>query len=235
MDRGTFSPDLAGGQGQDYILRMIEEFGVFLAKLTARILNREFSEAMKQIEAFYRENLALDAGLIHTFSDSALIALLLKNGELGAPQVLNLARVLLLDADLTSRPDAGHEDRMPIARVKYLLSFSLLMEIALRDGQSLNAQARTDLDSLAVKIADWELPATLAYKLYRYHEYKGRYGKAEDALFKLMDSGYPEVVSEGRMFYRRLSSLSDAELLQGNLPRAELQDGIKHFSGPEKS
>ena len=233
MDRQTFSPDAEGGAGRDYILRMIEDFGVFLGKLTARILNREYSEAAKQIESFYREILGSNAGLIHTFSDRTLLSLLLKNGEMDALKCLNLAKVLQIDADLASRSGAGQAQGTPIARVKCLLAFSLLMEVALGGGQTLPAGAETDLDTLAANIADWELPDTLAYKLHRYFEYKGQYGKAEDALFKLKDSGFPEANREGWKFYQRMSALGDVELRQGNLPRAELEEGKRHFTDPE--
>lgn len=213
-------------------MRMIEEFGVFLGKLMARIQGREFSEAVKQIESFYRDTLALDAGLIHTLTDQALIARLSQDGRLDRDNGLNLAKVLLLDADLAQRPDAGQEARVHMARVKYLLAFSLFMEVLLECEGGLPLHAETDLDVLAGKISEWELPLSLAYKLFRYQEHKGLFGKAEDALFRLRESGFPGVAREGREFYRRLASLSDAELIRGNLPRAELAEGRMHFPDP---
>lgn len=52
MDRQTFSPGPLGGEGQDYILRQIEDFAIFLGKLVGLIQRREISIAIKRIETF---------------------------------------------------------------------------------------------------------------------------------------------------------------------------------------
>ena len=66
----------------------------------------------------------------------------------------------------------------------------------------------------------------IKYKLFRYYEFIGEYSKAEDILFELVDSKYPDIISEGKNFFQRLSQKSDGELSAGNLPREELKIGI---------
>ena len=156
-----------------------------------------------------------------------MIELLRKDGVLDPIKSVNLAKVLVLDADLAAGPDAGREHLAPMARVKYLLAFSLLMEVGL--GAGLPGHAEPDLEALAARIEDWDLPPGPAYRLFRYLERQRRFGKAEDALFRLKDSGYPEAAREGREFYRRLADLGDEELSRGNLPRAELEEGRRQF------
>src|SRR4051812_38968948 len=109
MDRQSFIPMGGGGQGQDYILRMIEEFATFVGKLMSRIQGGEIKQARKEIERFYRDQLSHDAGLLHTFSDRQIIGLLSRGGSFDAVKGLNLAKVLLIDADLDARPDGGED------------------------------------------------------------------------------------------------------------------------------
>src|SRR5437879_2465863 len=113
MDRQSFIPMGGGGQGQDYIMRMIEEFATFVGKLLSGIQRGEIKEARKQIENFYRDMLSHDAGLMHTFSDRDLIARLSKDGRFDAVKGLNLAKVLLIDAELAERSEAGQAAGSP--------------------------------------------------------------------------------------------------------------------------
>ncbi|MBW8889655.1 MAG: hypothetical protein JF616_18010 [Fibrobacteres bacterium] len=210
-------------------MRLIEEFANFVGKIMSRIQRGEIKEARKEIEIFYRDTLSHDAGLMLTFSDRDLIARLSKDGVFDAVKGLNLAKVLLIDAGLAERSEAGQADGNPIARVKYSLAFGLMAEAAAADPEDFPDWAETDLAGLATKLSDWQLPPDLLRKLFRYEESKGRYGKAEDALFRLKASGFPGIEQEGRMFYARMDALSDAQLMQGNLPREELEDGKERF------
>jgi len=235
MDRQSFIPMGGGGQGQDYIMRMIEEFATFVGKLLSRIQQGEIKEARKEIERFYRDMLSQDAGLMHTFSDRDLIARLGKDGMFDTIKALNLAKVLLIDAELAERTGAGEAAHPPYARVKYLMAFGLLAEAAAQGLEDIPDWAITDLDALAAKLADWDLPPDLLRKLFRYEESRGRYGKAEDALFRMKASGFPEADREGRMFYARLDALNDAQLKDGNLPREELAEGRARFQAPSET
>jgi hypothetical protein len=62
-------------------------------------------------------------------------------------------------------------------------------------------------------------------RLFRYLEDRALYATAEDALYEWVDREDPAAISEGIAFYERLLAKSDAELAQGNLPRAEVEEG----------
>lgn len=66
------------------------------------------------------------------------------------------------------------------------------------------------------------------YMLMHHYERTGAFGKAEDALFGLLEtaSGNAEVLDWGIAFYERLRGRSDAALAEGNLPRSELEAGL---------
>ena len=76
------------------------------------------------------------------------------------------------------------------------------------------------------RIKSYPLPLHIKYKLFRYYQFIGEYSKAEDILFELADSKYPDIILEGKNFFQRLSQKSDVELSAGNLPREELIIGI---------
>ena len=56
----------------------------------------------------------------------------------------------------------------------------------------------------------------------------GRYAQAEDLLYELLEAapGSKQMVVQGVSFYQRLLQKSNQELITGNLPRAEIEEGL---------
>ncbi len=54
----------------------------------------------------------------------------------------------------------------------------------------------------------------------------GRFGKAEDALYELLQHRFPNIRPEFEAFYERMLARQDQELETGNLPRSEIDEGL---------
>jgi hypothetical protein len=67
--------------------------------------------------------------------------------------------------------------------------------------------------------------------LMQHYERNGEFAKAEDALCAMLEAepGNDLILEFGTMFYRRLLVQSDAALARGNLPRAEVEEGLKEL------
>jgi len=72
--------------------------------------------------------------------------------------------------------------------------------------------------------------------LMQHHERTGEFAKAEDELFTLLDSepDNERLMEFGCAFYRRLLAQSDMALNDANLPRAEVEEGLKELEGRKK-
>ena len=81
------------------------------------------------------------------------------------------------------------------------------------------------IDELVQRLGEEQLPAPVLRRLFRYLEDRGLYATAEDALYEWLDLNDPNALTEGAMFYERLSQKSDEELVRGNLPRSEVEEG----------
>jgi hypothetical protein len=77
------------------------------------------------------------------------------------------------------------------------------------------------------------LPLPTNRKLFQYNEKAGRYARAEDVLFEMLegDEVPSGLIAEGIAFYHRLMAKSDDELLLGNLSREELREGLAQVEG----
>lgn len=71
-------------------------------------------------------------------------------------------------------------------------------------------------------------------KIFQYYRITGRYSKAEDLLYSMIDkSSYIDkkrLIEEGNMFYKNILSKTDEELENGNLPRNEVLDGMNELN-----
>jgi len=71
------------------------------------------------------------------------------------------------------------------------------------------------------------LPLKTLALLVQHYERLGEFGKAEDALFTMIETEpkHSGLLDFGIAFYHRLQTKSDASLITGNLPRSELEAG----------
>ena len=71
-------------------------------------------------------------------------------------------------------------------------------------------------------------------KIFQYYRITGRYSKAEDLLYSMIDaSSYIDkkrLIEEGNLFYKNILNKTDEELERGNLPRNEVLDGINELN-----
>jgi hypothetical protein len=81
------------------------------------------------------------------------------------------------------------------------------------------------------------LPLATRGRLMQHYERAGEFGKAEDRLYSMLESGADQaaVMDFGIAFYERLQRQSDASLDAGNLPRAELDAGLAELRGKRPS
>jgi len=205
---------------RDYIMRMID----LLAKVLARVLflrkKLEFPQAADELAAAARNLLGLDPQLIRLMSDAQLINLLSSDESLGPSKCYVLGMLLKEEAELSH--SQGNEEATITQLTK---SLSLLLAAFLPSGDPVVPSHRDSIDEVNVLLSGASLPPHINTRLFDYYRLTGRYDKAEDTLFVLVDQD-PEYLRSGLVFYEQLLTKSDDDLLRGNLPRSEIEEAI---------
>ena len=109
----------------------------------------------------------------------------------------------------------------------YIQALHLLIDLELNDADA-SPDWAPRVEELVAAVSRYSLPSTINSQLLQYYERIGAFAKAEDVLFA-MRAAEPDddsVRALGRSFYRRLQHRSDADLLAGELPRDEVEDGL---------
>ncbi|MCL6510462.1 MAG: DUF6483 family protein [Anaerolineae bacterium] len=208
---------------QDYIKRMIEQFGEFLLALKQLLTENRQEQAREQLDLAYRELLGMDAQFIREAPDDYLIL------AGGLSQVGNMDKSAVLGDLLTADGD-WHALRgdYEVAQTCYLKATNVLIEALLRQPFGTSKEYVEKIEALVERLAHFEVPYETRERLFRYHERMGKYADAEDDLYHLLAEAPDDepLIEAGIAFYERLLRLKDHELLIGGLPRDEVQAGL---------
>jgi hypothetical protein len=210
---------------RDYILRMIEEFFQALARIKSLKSARQWREADASIDQEFQRLIGMDAQNVARLSETELLAGLIRGeATLAVPEKTLLLATLLKEAGDVFAEERRQED----SRTSYLKGLHLLLDTLGRGEVFESPQFVPKVEEFVVALGDDPLPLETEARLMQHYERTGEFGKAEDALFALLDAE-PEnapLLELGISFYRRLESQSDVQLNDGNLPRAEVEAGL---------
>jgi len=207
---------------KDYILRMAEKFGRALAIILHLREYNKYEEALLYVDDQLLQATGLTSSFINSVSDEMLIQAISPLGVLSVEKCLWIAVLLKAEGEIYEEQAKTNESYYRYIRSLRLYLLLLPHEASLQDSNLAN-----DIQELLNKLGEYELPIEIQEKLFSYYENVGKYDKAEDVLFDVLDthSTNGEMIERGRAFYTRLQARSDVELLMGNLSRTEVAEG----------
>jgi hypothetical protein len=209
---------------RDYIIRLLEHFARALAQILLLKEQKQYTEAILEIDRTGELFFGMDFKLIKLLSDADLTGLLRSGGILDTDRCLVLADLLKVEADilmLQNKPDESMS--------RNVTSLSLLLEALSQREKSRIEENYSKISDLLEKTRAIEIPSHVKKKLFLYYESIGKFHKAEDILFEWSESGEKECCDEGIAFFQRLAAKSDDELISGQLPREEVTRGLDDF------
>jgi tetratricopeptide (TPR) repeat protein len=213
---------------RDYILRMIEECVRALARIGASKKAQRWGEASIEVEAELKKLVGEDSEKIAALSESDLIARLMSEGPTHSLQ----DKTLFLIALLKEAGDvAAAEGRTEKERACYIKALNLLLDVLSRDEVFEFPQFVPRIDMLRELLKGAPLPARTNAMLMQHYERLCEFAKAEDTLFEMLDAepNNSGIVEFGIAFYKRALTQTDATLNSANLPRAEVEEGLKEL------
>ncbi|HLX58160.1 MAG TPA: DUF6483 family protein [Ktedonobacteraceae bacterium] len=207
----------------DYILRIAEEVGRALAQVLYQKQREDYPGALTFIDEQYKQMLGMGAGFIHSASEETLLSMLTSLGELNTEKCWLLATLLKAEGEIYELQENEND-----SYYSYLKALNVFLEVLLIDNALNQVAPVAEIEGLTYKLADYDLPPRTQEMLFRYFERTGRFARAEDTLYEMLeaDPGNHEVVGHGITFYQRLLRKSDAALYAGNLNRDEVEDGL---------
>jgi hypothetical protein len=210
---------------QDYILRMIEELRRVLAGIVALKKERRWQEITGTLDEQFTQLVGAGAAEAARLSDTALMARLVE-GE--STQFVREKTRFLIALFKEAGDAAAAQDHAEESRGFYLKGLHILLGTVSGEDSFEQPDFVPGLEVIVAALADAPLPARTQAMLMQHYERRGAFAKAVDALFALLDAepGNSEALDFGIAFYERLRGQSDTALVNGSLPRHELEAGL---------
>ena len=211
---------------RDYILRIAEEFGRALAQVLYNRQIQDYAAAHKLVDEQCKQAFGMGIGFMRSVPDETLISMLTSFDTLDTEKCWLLAILLKAEGDIYQ--DQGNASE---SYYSYVRSLNLVLEVLLRDTTMNGAATVPELEELLSRLSVYELPSRTRLLLFRYFDHTGKYARAEDVLFEMLEAGDPggDLHTQGIAFYQRLKRKSNAELSAGNFSREEVKEGLSRL------
>jgi hypothetical protein len=148
-------------------MRMIEQFTQVLNKIIFKKENKQFDEAKIEIQQAFISFIELDYELISAISSGELLSLINLNGRLDYDKCRMVAELLKQDAEICEM-----EGKDIDSYNSYLKSVCLFLELILQQVDTHMMDVAENVDIIIEKLAQYELPGDVQFKLMKYREFK---------------------------------------------------------------
>lgn len=211
---------------KDYLLRMAEKVGRALATIIGLRQYNKDEEALIYIDDQLLKTVGLTSRFLNSLSEEMLLKTISPLGTLNIEACLWIASLLKAEGEIYES-----QDNALASYYRYHKALYLFLTLILHEPVPNDSDVYGDVDTLMNRLDDYELPITTRTLLFAYYEQRGNYARAEDTLFDLLETDNEvrqtsSLRKRGQAFYMRLRAKSDADLLNGNFSREEVEEGI---------
>ncbi len=206
---------------QDYILRMIQQMGLFVTGILKSRKDGNDEQALIDIEGAYGRMTGLHASLVHGLSEDDLVNMMTAQGAIHPERFVAMAILLHEEGDIYS-------DRDDIAQALPRMQKALRLYLeAWERSDTLREGTIPGLDQTVSWMAGYPITPETRLLLIEYLEEKGRFDEAENLVLDWVGGGSDESFEFATSFYTRLLERSDPELMVGGLTRDEVKAGLE--------
>ncbi|MRN56963.1 DUF6483 family protein [Paenibacillus monticola] len=208
---------------RDYIVRMIEDMTAMVAKVMTLKQERKTTEALWEVDELLNRHFRLNSRLLNSLSVEDIIDMYRLGGVIESDKLQGVARLLKEEGSIY----AGNNNK-EAALFRSMRALHLYLYADLNGADRELLSMTQDINELLQEVQAYRLPVKTERLLLAYMESVGRFGKAEDSLYRLWEQG-EDVAMAGAELYGRLLLISPVDLEQGNLPLEEVKQGIQEW------
>ena len=216
---------------KDYILRLAERFGRYLAIILRLRKFDQREEALIYLDDLLLNTTGFTSRFLNSLSDEMLIQVHSPLGNLNIEAALWSALLLKAEGEIYEEMGQTNE-----SYYRYLKSLHLFLAVLHHENITSDSQFSLAIIDVIKRLDDYELPQSIKSGLFTYYEHIGNYASAEDILFEQLEHAPDDqgLIDRGQAFYHRLSTKSDADLMAGNLSREEIEEGLAQIKQAER-
>ncbi|MBU1299523.1 MAG: hypothetical protein KJ963_01590 [Bacteroidetes bacterium] len=206
---------------KDYILRMIALLSAALAKILLKRELKLYDEAKVEIQKTSKLILGISYDVLDNISDADIIKLFKPDSDINAEKCYVIAELTREAGEISESLGELEE-----STARYEKALSLYLELFVNSNVHDRSELGNRIELMIDKLKHFEIDTALEEKIFKFYDKTGRYSKAEDVLFHLIEKD-KTFIETGIAFFKSLSQKSEAELQKGNLSNLEVEESLR--------
>lgn len=188
-------------------------------------INGKTERAFEYINKELKSLVGLNINTIDTLSFQSVKDIISRDNESNVEKYIALGSLLRYQGYLY---DTGKDSGSTIHY--YNKSLQAFNE-GLKKDKTIEGTYREDILIVLEELSKYELSIDENKTIFISYELIGAFDKAEDTLYYMIykDKQNNELIGIGIDFYERLKEQSEEDLIKGNLPLEEVEEGLKHL------
>ncbi|WP_026887808.1 DUF6483 family protein [Clostridium beijerinckii] len=206
----------------DYMKEIENTLTLTSEEVNKDIVKGDIGEAKEKINKKLKALVGMDIGTIDIFSFSSIESFIGKEMHYNAEKFIALGSLLKLRGLISDK------ENNESAKVQYYEKALEGFYKAYAEDDEIDKKYLYEAAEIADELVNYELSLEVDKKIFKIYELTNKFDRAEDTLFytlrKTNNDG--SIILEGIKFYNRLKEKDNNELIIGNLPIEEVNDGI---------
>ncbi|WP_297423747.1 DUF6483 family protein [Clostridium sp.] len=209
----------------DYMKELEITLNLVTEEVHKDIINGNINEAKEKINKELKSLVGIDIGTVDIFSFSSLEEFIAKEMHYNAEKFIAFGCLMELYG-LVSDKEKNENSKIQY----YEKSLESFYKAYIEDDE-INSKYLDDAVNVANELNSYDLSLDLDKKIFKVYEIANKLDKAEDTLFYMLrkTNNDGSIILEGMRFYNRLKEKEPETLKLGNLPLAEVEDGISEL------
>lgn len=186
------------------------------------IINGDIEKAKERINKELKALVGIDIGTVDIFSFNSLEGLISKENQYNAEKFIAFACLMKLQGQISNDENS---------KIQYYEKALEGFFKAYTEDDETNPKYLDDAAESASELSNYEFSLDIDKKILKIYELGNKLDKAEDTLFYMLrkTNNDGSIILEGMRFYNRLKEQDHEKLVLGNLPIAEVEDGISEL------
>lgn len=213
---------------EDYLIRMINQAVAALATIAGLKKAGQHQEALQAIDQAVEQLLGLRAELVKQMDEQSLLAALTPGSKLDTRRLSLIADLFTEQGEIYAAMGKVIESKDSFQR-----ALNFYLEVALGENVEAAQELPEKIGFLVGKLVIADLPVDTRYALFVFHDQRGEYAQAEEALDELLKQANLKeaILPEAFSFYRNLLEQPESVLRAGGMNRPHVQARLAWLEG----
>ncbi len=209
----------------DYMKEIENTLKLIREEIDKNIINGDLEKAKDKVNKELKAIIGLDIGTADIFSFQSIEGFISKERHHNAEKFIIYACLMYMQGIICDKENNEN------AKVKYYERSIEGFFKAYTEDEEINYKYLNDAVYVASELGNFELSLDIDKKIFKLYELANKLDKAEDTLFYMLrkTNNDKNMLLEGMNFYNRLEEREHEELIDGNLPIEEVEDGISEI------